>query len=73
VERDVLLKLLGVNPISSWDLKREGLGGILTGPIVAHPDFSAVPRGQKELEEKLSREAERLFRARHPFRAGIYG
>ncbi len=73
IGQDVLLRLLGAKPTSEWDLKEEGLAGVLTGPVVTHPDLSAVPAGQKELEERLSLEANRLFRAKYPFRAGIYG
>jgi hypothetical protein len=73
IEQKALLKLLGVKPISTLNIKEEATGGLLTGPIITHPDLSAVPLGQKELEMKLSLEADKLFRARHPFRAGIYG
>jgi hypothetical protein len=66
-------RLLGVEPVPTWDLQEKKLSGLLTGPIVTHPNLSAVPRGQEELEAKLSLEADRLFRARYPFRAGIYG
>lgn len=65
--------LLGIKPVPTWDLKGESSRGVLTGPIIAHPDLASISRGQRELDAKLTLEANRLFRARYPFRAGIYG
>jgi hypothetical protein len=65
--------LLGIKPVPTWDLKGESSRGVLTGPIIAHPDLASISRGQRELDAKLTLEANKLFRARYPFRAGIYG
>jgi len=65
--------LLGIKPVPTWDLEGESLRGVLTGPIIAHPDLASISQGQKELDAKLTSEVNRLFRARYPFRAGIYG
>lgn len=65
--------LLGIKPVPTWDLKGESPHGVLTGPIIAHPDLASISRGQRELDAKLTLEADRLFRTKYPFRAGIYG
>jgi hypothetical protein len=73
VMRGLIDGLLGIKPVPTWDLKGESSRGVLTGPIIAHPDLASISRGQRELDVKLTLEANRLFRARYPFRAGIYG
>ncbi|MCK4243834.1 hypothetical protein KAX03_03110 [Candidatus Bathyarchaeota archaeon] len=45
---------------------------ILTGPILTHPDLSSISSSQRELERKLKRETEKLFRERYPSRSAIY-
>jgi hypothetical protein len=65
--------LLGIRPVPTWDLKGESSRGVLTGPIIAHPDLASISRGQRELDAKLTLEVDKLFRAKYPFRAGIYG
>jgi len=73
VPQELINGLLGIRPVPTWDLKEEGSRGVLTGPVIAHPDLASISRGQRELDAKLTLEADRLFRARYPFRAGIYG
>ena len=73
VPRGLIDGLLGIKPVPTWDLKGESSRGVLTGPIIAHPDLASISQGQRELDAKLALEADRLFRAKYPFRAGIYG
>jgi hypothetical protein len=73
IEGGLLRRLLGIEPVASTDLAAGGVAGLMTGPVIAHPNLSAISEGQRELDAKLSQEAARLFRARRPFRAGIYG
>lgn len=66
-------KLLGTKPVPTWELQERRPEAILSGPVIAHPDLSAISRGQEELEKRLAVEAMKLFRKRYPLRAGIYG
>ena len=66
-------KLLGMKPVPTWELQRKELKAVLSGPVIAHPNLSAVSKSQRKLEMKLAVEADRLFRKRYPQRAAIYG
>ncbi|MFP3950747.1 MAG: hypothetical protein ACLFVP_01165 [Candidatus Bathyarchaeia archaeon] len=68
----VIKKLLDRKPVSTQDLREEGSQAVLTGPVVSHPDLSTLSEKQKELQEELKYEAERLFRKKYPQRAGLY-
>jgi hypothetical protein len=70
--RSYLKNLLGVSPVSTIDLKKIRPEMVLSGPVILHPNLSAISDGQKELEKKLRIEADRLFRKKYPLRAGIY-
>jgi|YelNatPaOPRAMG01_1025707.scaffolds.fasta_scaffold03505_4 hypothetical protein len=70
---EFIRRLLDREPVPTWELTGRGLGGILSGPIISHPDLSSISREQQELDRKLLLEVNRLFWKRQPFRAGIYG
>lgn len=73
VDRRVIQGLLGRRPISIKEIMEIKPETLLGGPVIAHPDLSSISRRQRELDEKLAREAEKLFRRKYPLRAGIYG
>lgn len=66
-------RLLGMKPVPTSELEERGPKAILSGPIIAHPDLSAISEGQRQLERKLALEADKLFRKKYPERAAIYG
>jgi hypothetical protein len=65
-------KLLRITPLPASKIREKKPKSVLTGPIITHPDLSVISKSQKELEERLSREADKLFRKRYPLRTGIY-
>lgn len=73
VQSKLIKKLLGTKPVPTWELPKKGHKAILTGPVIAHPNLSAVSKSQRELERKLALEADKLFKKKYPLRAAIYG
>lgn len=65
-------KILSIDPVPTWELGREGVGGIVGGPYTAHPDLGAISRSQHELNLRLNRELQALFMARYPMRASMF-
>ena len=66
-------ELLEMKPVPTWEIDEKRPEAVVTGPLVAHPNLSAISKGQKELEAKLAVEADKLFRRKYPLRARIYG
>jgi len=66
-------RLLGMKPVPTWELEERGPKAVLSGPVIAHPDLSAISESQRQLERKLALEADKLFRKKYPDRAAIYG
>ncbi len=65
-------RILSIEPVPTWELGRDGVGGIVGGPYTAHPDLGAVSKSQQELNMRLDRELQDLFMARHPMRASMF-
>jgi len=72
-QQSIVSEILKSNPIPLPKLEENRPDALLSGPILAHPDLSAISESQRELESKLAVEAEKLFRKRYPYRAAIYG
>ncbi|MEM4245686.1 MAG: hypothetical protein QW390_00140, partial [Candidatus Bathyarchaeia archaeon] len=72
VQEEILKRLLGVKPVPLPELQGSGAEAVLSGPIITRPDLSLVSDGQKELEMRLSKEADKLFRMRYPHRTSFY-
>ncbi|MFH0897925.1 MAG: hypothetical protein V1850_07780 [Candidatus Bathyarchaeota archaeon] len=72
IDYKLITRLLGVRPVPMWELQKKK-EAFLCGPIIGHPDLSSISQGQRELEARLSTEADKLFRRRYPERATIYG
>lgn len=72
VQSKLIGKLLEMKPVPTWELDKEKPEAVLSGPIIAHPNLSAISRSQRELEAKLASEANKLFRRKYPQRAAIY-
>jgi hypothetical protein len=66
-------KLLEMKPVPTWEIDERRPEAVVTGPLVAHPNLSAISKGQRELEAKLAVEADKLFRRKYPLRARTYG
>jgi len=66
-------ELLEMKPVPTWEIDKKRPEAVVTGPLVAHPNLSAISKRQKELEAKLAVEADKLFRRKYPLRAGTYG
>jgi hypothetical protein len=65
-------KLLEIKPVPTGELKKKKPKAVLSGPVITHPNLSAISNSQKELESKLAVEADKLFRKKYPGRAAIY-
>lgn len=72
VQNRLLKKLMGINPVPTWELQKKETKIVLGGPVIAHPNLSAISKSQRELEVKLAVEADKLFRKKYPGRAAIY-
>jgi hypothetical protein len=68
----LISKILSIDPVPTWELGREGVGGIVEGPYTAHPDLGAISKSQHELNLRLNRELQALFMARFPMRASMF-
>jgi hypothetical protein len=62
-----------MKPVPTWEIDERRPEAVVTGPLVAHPNLSAISKGQRELEAKLAVEADKLFRRKYPLRARTYG
>ena len=71
-QAEAISKLLEAKPLPVENIFKKKPTAILSGPIISHPNLSAISKSQKELESKLAIDANRLFRKRHPGRAAIY-
>jgi hypothetical protein len=72
VQHRLIQRLLGMKPVPTWELEKKVAKTVLTGPVIAHPNLSAISESQRELEMKLAVEADRVFRKKYPGRAAIY-
>jgi hypothetical protein len=73
IERALIDELLGGTPVSTGEIKKLKPHMVLSGPMITYPDLAAISGRQRELERKLTLEAEKLFRKRYPLRAEMYG
>ncbi|MBK5133578.1 MAG: hypothetical protein KGD70_14915 [Candidatus Lokiarchaeota archaeon] len=71
-QNSLILKILKRKPVPAWELERKKPSLILSGPILAHPDLSTISKSQKELDLKLTNEAQKLFKQKYPNRAEMY-
>ena len=69
----LISQLLRKKPVPTWELEKKKPSTVISGPIIAHPNLSAISKSQRELELKLKFEADKLFRKKYPHRASIYG
>lgn len=69
---DLISKILKIEPVPTWDLERDGIGGIVGGPYMTHPDLRLISKSQSELDLRLNRELQNLFMARYPMRASMF-
>lgn len=70
--RKIIKNILTRNPVSTQAIDEEGSQAVLSGPVISHPDLSTLSERQRELQQELKNEAEKLFRKKYPKRAGIY-
>ena len=73
IQKNRIERLLALKPMSFQDLRERKEKAVLGGPVISHPNLSMISEGQRELEKKLVTAADKLFRAKHPNRASIYG
>lgn len=72
LQTKLIQKLLGTKPVPTREIRKKETKAVLTGPVITHPSLSTISKGQRELEKKLSMEADKLFRKKYPHRAAIY-
>jgi len=70
--QEMVRRILATDPVPTWKLQEQGMGAVISGPYIAHPDLRMVSKGQSELDARLSAEVDRAFRAKYPMRASIY-
>jgi hypothetical protein len=68
----IISEILEREPGPMLEMDKNRMDAILSGPIIAHPDLSAISKSQRELELKLRIGAEKLFREKYPHRAEMY-
>jgi len=66
-------EILKTKPVPTWQLRKKRPEAVLGGPVITHPDLSAISSSQRELEARLAVEADKIFRKKYPYRASIYG
>lgn len=72
IQNRLVKKLLSMKPVPTWQLQKNKPEAVLAGPVVTHPNLSAISKSQRKLEKKLAVEAYKLFRKKYPGRAEIY-
>lgn len=73
LEKAMVKEILGSKPLSTPEIMERRPHAVLSGPVIAYSDLGSISQRQRELERKLTLEADKLFRKRHPLRAEIYG
>ncbi|MFX0116325.1 MAG: hypothetical protein ACFFB3_17375 [Candidatus Hodarchaeota archaeon] len=68
----ILHDVLNRTPLSLNEIQKSKETTILAGPLLAHSDLGRISSSQRELERRLSLEAEKLFRRKYPFRSSMY-
>jgi len=71
-QNNLLSNILKRKPVPTWELTKKKTSLILNGPILAHPDLSAISKSQRKLDIKLKIEAQKLFKTKYPHRAEMY-
>jgi hypothetical protein len=71
-QNKIISEILKRKPVPTWEIKRKKSHLLLNGPILAHPDLSAISKSQRKLDLKLRIEAQKLFKKRYPHRAEMY-
>ena len=59
-------------PMLPDDIEKSTADHILTGPVLTRPDLSNLGPEVLRMRETLDRSANKVFRKRHPMRAGMY-
>jgi len=72
VQNKLIKKILGMKPVPTWELQKKVSKAYLSGPFITQPSLNTISEGQRELEIRLAKEADRLFRLKYPQRAAIY-
>jgi len=68
----VLSRILSIEPVPTWELEMSRPAMVLGGPYLGHPDLRLISKKQVELDEKLSLELDKRFRAKFPSRASMF-
>jgi hypothetical protein len=68
----LISEILEKKPVPTLEIQKKRPIGVLTGPVIAHPDLSTISKSQRELELRLRIGAEKLFRQKYPHRAEMY-
>ena len=71
-QNKIISEVLERQPIPTWEIEKKKPSLILNGPILAHPDLSAISKSQRKLDLKLKIEAQKLFKKKYPHRAEMY-
>ncbi len=67
-----LREVLERTPMSLEDLSASKSSHILQGPVLTRPDLGSLSPDILKMQNTLDRQAQKIFRDRHPMRAGMY-
>jgi len=70
--RRELREVLERTPLSLDDLSASKSSHILQGPVLTRPDLGSLSPDILRMQTELDRRAQKIFRDRHPMRAGMY-
>lgn len=65
-------RLMSSEPVPTWEIEERMPAAVVGGPFVSHLDLRNISRRQQELEEKLTKELDSLFKSKYPMRASMF-
>ena len=65
-------EVLARTPLSLEDLSASKSSHLLQGPVLTRPDLGSLSPEILKMQTTLDRQAQKIFRDRHPMRAGMY-
>ena len=70
--RRELSAVLNRTPLSLEDLSASKSSHVLQGPVLTRPDLGSLSPDILKMQTTLERRAQKIFRDKHPMRAGMF-
>jgi hypothetical protein len=67
-----LQSIIHRDPVTPQDLEKVDVQHLLTGPVFTRPDLGSMSPELLKIQDTLERSAQRIFKKKHPMRAGMY-